>query len=337
MKSQICSLILVVAFVSSSIAQGIRPENNLAQGQGATLIPSLGTGSSQYANTIVDVPGTDKSIMFFCRNTKLSGVQRDRIWRTESKESSADWQHPAPVIQNEDSADTSAIDDLSCGPTVININHIWHMYYQVANRRMPVTMEVWHAISNDTYALHWTKLGRVDDLAREKFGGIVSSVSPVFADGKLYFYILGKRGQLFRMLSKDGYHFTNSETLKSPPSSTGRVTYSDGIYYFALGYDPSGTRQPPTHILLSYSRDGTLFEHCRDLTTAVLQKFPDLHYFQWPYFDPSRGLLYFSGSPEFPKRKAWESQGRIVVYADRTYLSPPSNSDCPRDTKEQSQ
>ncbi|MEK7544213.1 MAG: hypothetical protein AAB557_05045 [Patescibacteria group bacterium] len=232
-----------------------------AQGKAKLFGPS-GVNTSQYSPWVMKQDGWGSYLMYYCKNTPINNVWRDRIWRIQnwSDGLGSPWTEDQIVIEGSDNQN----DDLSCAMGVIidpNTN-VWHMYYVTANRNTPLTIYLYHATSSSGSAgTSWTKLGPVQGIA-QPFPGYLDTPSPIWIDGKIVLYFIGDNDKhLYRTTSIDGQNFTQPQVVSAPSGAPhARVTYHNGKYYLVYSKPATGLYDPPTQIYISTSTDGQSFD-----------------------------------------------------------------------------
>ncbi len=223
-----------------------------------SLLPSNGENTSQYSPFVLHKPGWQSYLMYYCKNTPINGVWRDRIWRAESwTDGLGEWNPGQVVIEGQLGRD----DDLSCSPgVVIDAAGTWHMYYVGADRDTPMTLFLFHATAQAP-GLVWTKQGKISGAFPQPAAGYLETPTPVLAPGgRIVLYYVGPGGKLHRAESQDGHTFSAPIQLPSPDWAThGRVASHGGCTYYIYSTNPSGCCDPPTEIRISVSRDGLTF------------------------------------------------------------------------------
>jgi hypothetical protein len=198
-------------------------------------LPAVPQDASQYSPWVMHEPGWASYLMYYCKNTPINGVYRDRIWRTESwTDGKTNFINDQVVIEGQ----LHKEDDLSCAPGVVMLGNKWHMYYVGADRDTPSVLYLEHAVA-DAPGLVWQKKGRVLGTP-QPFQGWLDTPSPIIQNGQIVLYFVGGSDQrLYKITSTDGDTFSAPVAVPSPQSSNGRVTYSNGTYYFVYSKDPS--------------------------------------------------------------------------------------------------
>jgi len=237
---------------------------NYVQVEKTESLGPIGTDASQYSPWVMYKSGWGSYLMYYCKNTPIDGVYRDRVWRGENwGDGKTGWEDGQVVIQ---ATSTQSEDDLSCSPGVVIAGNTWHMYYTAANRDTPLDVYLYHATASAP-GVDWQKLGRVRGIS-PTLSGYLETPSPLYQNGNIILYFIGPDHGLYKATSLDGTNFSSPVKLNAPISTGGRVTFSNGVYYYTYSREPSSVFLAPTAIYLSTSADGINFSNGQLLFSA---------------------------------------------------------------------
>lgn len=203
--------------------------------------------ASQYSPFVLRRPGWGSTLMYYCKNTPIGGIYRDRVWRVEQFNGEG-WSNDQVVIEGQS---TESDDDLSCSPgVVIDASGTWHMYYIAANRDRPMELFLYHA-SAAAPGVGWTKHGPIQGWSQPTSFYFETPTPRLLADGSIELTVAGDK--VYRSVSADGHSFSAPQTVPGPVSvQAGRVTETVGmgsLLVYAKG-------ALPNEIWLSNSTDG---------------------------------------------------------------------------------
>jgi hypothetical protein len=224
----------------------------------------IGETFSQYSPWVMRLPG-GRHVMFYCKNTAVDGLYRDRVWQAENPgdDLASGWGNDRMVI---DGSAVNAEDDLCCSPGVVRLGRLWHLYYVVAARDSHMTLYLHHATA-EMLAGKWTRYGRVEGIRMPI--GYIETPSPLVIDGEIVLYYVGDGGVLYKTTSPDGHVFTEPREIPSPQrASHGRVTFASDRYFYVYSVHPERRHDPPTEIYLSVSGDGEWFPEGERIAVA---------------------------------------------------------------------
>ncbi len=250
-------ILFIIAFIFLGIPR-VYAQIQITEISKSELVGPIGIYNSQYSPYIMHQPGWGSWLMYYCKSVPINDFWRDKVYRRESwTDGLSGWTTPQSndmiVVEGTDS---TAKDDLSCSPGVlIDNNGIWHMYYVTANRNSFMTLFLMHATASSP-GVNWTKLGEIET---PSIPGYYETPSPIFLNNKYILYIAGGGG-LYRSESTDGHRFGEFVNLPNTRSvQAGRVTYTNGIYYYVYSYNPGNVNDAPYVMYLSTSTDGINF------------------------------------------------------------------------------
>ncbi len=221
---------------------------------------------SQFSPWVMSRPGWNGTLMYMCKNILINDIWRDRVWRMISRgDAWTDWDEGQIVVDGVFGSDSR---DLVCSPGIF-INpktNVWHMYYVSSSRSKDTFILYLQHATSKVPGINWTNHGPLEGFApykgphgsKEPF---LETPSPIWKGDKLELYFVGEHNNLYKMESLDGFNFTNPVKLNAPVASHGRVTYHDGIYYYAYSINPKNKFNGPTHLYLTFSLDGLNFKN----------------------------------------------------------------------------
>lgn len=231
------------------------PQKQYSQISSVQSLSPIGQYASQYSPWVMHEPGWGNYLMYYCKNTELNGVYRDRIWRTENwGDGKTGWVNDQIVLE---APNAQSEEDLSCSPTVAINGSTWHMYYVAANRGTPGSLYLYHATAQQPWTT-WTNRERVKGIP-QPFTGYMDTPSAVSESGRITLYFVGSDYGLYRTTSDDGVQFANPIKTDAPSASHGRVTRSGNMYYYVFSKNSSNLYAPPTSVYLATSQDGIHF------------------------------------------------------------------------------
>ncbi len=264
------------------------------------LLGPIGQNSSQYSPWIMHGQGWGSYVMYYCKNSPINNVWRDRVYRIENFNDgiSGSWIGDQPVIEGSDGQN----DDLSCSPGVLIDNqNTWHMYYVTANRNTGCDVYLYHATATAP-GTNWVKQG-VINIDGKPMSAVpncnLETPSPYFINGTYVLYYAGAPGKIVRLESTDGYNFTNQTTisLREPLGGSGRVIIVNGQYYYTYNRNPTSGYLPSTQILITQSSDGIHFSPSELLMASSGSGWDgDRMWSPFPMFVNNELRVYYAGN-----------------------------------------
>lgn len=259
----------------------------------ALVLPPVGQNYSQYAPYVTTRRGWTGHLMYYCKNTDVGGIWRDRIWRIDSLDKGpVTWVNDMMVIEG---TDINAQDDLSCAPAMIPHNGTWHLYYVTANRATPLDLDLYHAISSAP-GLSWQKMGPISGIPASYFDHL-DSPSLLSSNNKIVMYFVGAGHKLYRSESSDGTTFSVPVVTNAPLASHGNITQHGDTYYYVYSYHPTDIFQPPTSIGMATSKDGITFTPGTFLFSGDPGEWDSLHI--WTpqmVWTETEAFIYYAGN-----------------------------------------
>jgi len=276
---------------------------------------------SQYSPWVVRRDNESPYVMFYCKNSVINGIGRDRVWRMENYgDGIHDWVNDIVVVEG---TSKRKEDDLSCSPGVEFMGDTWHMYYLVANRRTPLDIYIHHAVA-EYPGYDWKKLGRVtgESVMQNVY---MERPSPVFANSMMNLYVQGPDAYWYVARSSDGHDFTERIELNAPPGD-GRISMSGGLYFYAFntfnGWDKRTLFSHEFRVLVS--TDGINFTHEISLPNSYAPGDWDSNERYGPFLfvenDRAPVKLYYSGNAEYPKPSFSYPDTKKCCFMQRTSL-----------------
>ncbi len=279
------------------------------------LLSPMGGDTSQYSPWFMTRAGWETYLIYYCKNTPIGGVYRDRVWRAE-------FDHNFNLLNNDMMIDGTigTPHDLVCSPgVVIDTSGTWHMYFVTADREKPMTLYLYHATA-PAPGTSWTLVGKVNGISQPYDGGYMETPSPYLIDGKIVVYFVGNAGRLYRMNSSDGQNFTAPELLNAPANAnSGRVVPVSGGYVYTYSLSRIRPFDPPDRIRMALSADGRNFSETATLLDAVSGSWDATFIFS-PMFLSLNGkayLLYAGNNGTYP----WWGANTTIGYREFT---PPT-------------
>ncbi|MBD3362359.1 hypothetical protein GF362_01415 [Candidatus Dojkabacteria bacterium] len=254
------SLFVIIQYLNYDLS----PDNSFADELGEEItiteiskhlvLAEIGEYQSQYSPWVMHKSGWKSYLMFYCKNTNIGGVSRDRVWRAESFDGGiSGWTNEQVILEGE----LGEKDDLSCSPgVVIDQEGLMHIYYVTGDRDEDMVLYLYHATAPQP-GVKWTKKGPVQGIP-QPLPGYIETPSPYLIDGQIVVYISAGSEGIYKISSVDGHNFTGLETVRAPRAQAGRVQlYKDKFFYV---YSKNEERyKPPNKIFLSISNIDTSF------------------------------------------------------------------------------
>ena len=215
-----------------------------------TVTKSFGPVSStesQYSPYVLKQPGWATTLMYYCKNTSINGVHKDRVWRAESSDGVTGWSNHAVVVEG------SGDSFLSCSPGVLvdSFGNFNLFYIAASASGTPLSV---HQAWSKAPGTSFTQLGEVPGLPVKACAGCLESPSPVLINGKLYLYLI-EWGTLYRYLltwSNNRWNASGRTVASSSLyASHGHVKDLGGTYAFVYSRAVvSNSYGPPGMIFL---------------------------------------------------------------------------------------